>query len=87
MAFHVYQCLLVFISAFRVVTNYSIHSKYRSWRITGALPWAGLLFVAGFAMHIVSAYKDHDLGIFIAAVVLLLVAPSVGSIRHSASAS
>jgi len=31
-------------------------------------------------MRVVSIYKDHDLGIFIAAVVLLLIAPSVSSL-------
>ena len=51
--------------------------KYKSWRITGALPWGGLVFVAGFTMQTVSIYKDHDLGIYIAKVVLLLIAPSV----------
>jgi len=44
------------------------------------LPWAALLFVAGFVLRVVSIYKDHDLGIFIAAVVLLLIAPSVSPI-------
>ena len=53
------------------------HSKYKSWRITASLPWGGLVFVAGFAMQTVSIYKDHDLGIFIAKTVLLLIAPSV----------
>lgn len=44
------------------------------------MPWAALLFVAGFVLRVVSIYKDHDLGIFIAAVVLLLIAPSVSPI-------
>lgn len=35
--------------------------------------------MAGFALRVVSIYKDHELGIFIAAVVLLLIAPSVRS--------
>lgn len=43
------------------------------------MPWAALLFVVGFVLRAVSIYKDHDLGIFIAAIVLLLIAPSVSS--------
>lgn len=43
------------------------------------MPWAALLSVAGFVLRVVSIYKDHDLGLFIAAVVLLLIAPSVSS--------
>ena len=54
-----------------------MNSKFKSWRITGSLPWGSLLFVTGFTMQTVSIYKDHDLGIYIAKVVLFLFAPSV----------
>lgn len=62
---------------FATITDRFSISKYKSWRITGPLPWAALLFVAGFALHAASTYRDHDLSIFIAATVLLLVAPLV----------
>ncbi|KAL9122574.1 MAG: hypothetical protein Q9187_000867 [Circinaria calcarea] len=54
-----------------------LHDKYNAWRITGILPWASLLFTTGFIMREVSAYNPDNLGIFIASIVLLLVAPPV----------
>ena len=45
--------------------------------MTGALPWAGLLFVAGFATREVAAYHDTSLGAYIASIVLLFIAPYV----------
>ena len=41
--------------------------------------------MVGFILHVVSIYQDHDLGIFIAAVVLLLIAPSVSSFTRGIS--
>lgn len=60
------------------MTNESFgFSKYKSWKITYALPWGGLLFVAGFAMREASVFNIHNLDDFIAYQVLLLLAPSV----------
>ncbi|KIW15280.1 hypothetical protein PV08_05325 [Exophiala spinifera] len=51
--------------------------KYRSWRIGFLLPWAALLFIAGFALREYGAYHYDDLDVFIASAVLLFVAPPV----------
>ncbi|KAF7117178.1 hypothetical protein CNMCM5793_005898 [Aspergillus hiratsukae] len=52
--------------------------KYKSWKVTGLLPWAAILFTAGFIMRAIGAYGQWDnLGIFIASNVLLLVGPPV----------
>ena len=41
------------------------------------LPWAAVVFVAGFATRVYGAYHYDNLGIFIASTVLLFVAPPV----------
>ena len=51
--------------------------KYRSWRIGALLPWAALVFVAGFCLREYGAYHYDNLNIFIASTVLLFVAPPV----------
>ena len=49
--------------------------RYRSWRIGFLLPWASLIFTAGYALREYGAYHYGNLGIFIASTVLLFVAP------------
>ncbi|GIK01708.1 hypothetical protein Aspvir_005746 [Aspergillus viridinutans] len=52
--------------------------KYKSWKVTGLLPWSATLFTAGFIMRAIGAFGQwDDLGIFIASNVLLLVGPPV----------
>lgn len=51
--------------------------KYRSWRIGFLLPWAALLFTAGFCLREYGAYHYNEIGPFIASQVLLFVAPPV----------
>jgi hypothetical protein len=51
--------------------------KYRSWRIGLLLPWAAIIFTAGFILREIGAYHYSDLGIFISSTVLLFVAPPV----------
>ncbi|GFF36808.1 protein RTM1 [Aspergillus udagawae] len=52
--------------------------KYKSWKVTGLLPWSATLFTAGFIMRAIGAFGQWDnLGIFIASNVLLLVGPPV----------
>jgi RTA1 like protein len=51
--------------------------KFKSWKIGVLLPWAALVFVAGFATREYGAYHYDDLDIFIASTVLLFVAPPV----------
>ncbi|KAL2426092.1 Lipid-translocating exporter-like protein RTA1 [Exophiala dermatitidis] len=51
--------------------------KYKSWRIGFLLPWAALLFVAGFALREYGAYNYDNLSIYISSQVLLFLAPPV----------
>lgn len=75
---HIYQNLWVPRLAIpETLTEIMALRKYNSWKITGALPWGGVVFVAGFAMREVSIYNDQNLGEFIAYQCLLLIAPLV----------
>ena len=51
--------------------------KYRSIRIGFLLPWAALIFTAGFILREYGTYHTDNLDIFIASNVLLFVAPPV----------
>ncbi|PYH93658.1 hypothetical protein BO71DRAFT_381132 [Aspergillus ellipticus CBS 707.79] len=52
--------------------------KYKSWKVTGLLPWSALLFTAGFITRTVAAYGAWDnVGLYIASTVLLLAGPPV----------
>lgn len=51
--------------------------KYRSFRIGFLLPWAALIFTAGFILREYGSYHTDNLNIFIASTVLLFVAPPV----------
>ncbi|KAJ6018804.1 hypothetical protein N7499_010015 [Penicillium canescens] len=52
--------------------------KYKSWKVTGLLPWSALLFTAGFIMRTIGAFGQwENVGIFIASTVLLLAGPPV----------
>lgn len=52
--------------------------KYRSWRVTGLLPWSALLFVVGFILRAIGAFGLWDnINIFISSIVFLLAAPPV----------
>ena len=52
------------------------HSKYKSWKVTGFLPWSALLFTAGFITRTIGAFGQWgNIGIFIASTVLLLAGP------------
>lgn len=50
-------------------------SRYKTFMTTFLLPWASILFVAGFAMREVGAFNYKNEGIYIASTVLLLFAP------------
>ncbi|KAL9131720.1 MAG: hypothetical protein Q9217_000395 [Psora testacea] len=56
--------------------------KYKCWKITGALPWGGIIMVAGFITREASAFKTRDLDIFISTQVLLFAAPPVYSLAN-----
>lgn len=51
--------------------------KYRSFRIGFLLPWAALIFTAGFGLREYNSFHPQDLNTFIASTVLLFVAPPV----------
>lgn len=51
--------------------------KYKSYRIGFLLPWAALIFAAGFILREYGSHHTTDLNIFIASEVLLFVAPPV----------
>ncbi|KAI5893960.1 uncharacterized protein SCHCODRAFT_02623262 [Schizophyllum commune H4-8] len=53
----------------------SLH--YHSWKVTGLLPWAAALFVAGFITREVGAYNYDSEGLYISSTRLLLIAPAV----------
>ncbi|KAI4192334.1 MAG: hypothetical protein LQ348_003187 [Seirophora lacunosa] len=70
---------IIFLVAFLLSTLHHIwlNVRYRSWRVTGTLPWGGIVFIAGFAVREVSAFYPKNLNLFIASAVLILVAPPV----------
>lgn len=72
--------LAVFLSS--TVHHVYLNVRYKSWRITATLPWGGFLFVTGFAMREVSAFKPNHLPIFIASTCLLLLAPPVYAVTN-----
>ncbi|RAH40110.1 putative RTA1 domain protein [Aspergillus brunneoviolaceus CBS 621.78] len=52
--------------------------KYKSWKVTGILPWSALLFTGGFVLRAVAAWGHWDnLVIYIVSTVLLLAGPPV----------
>lgn len=51
--------------------------KYKSYRIGFLLPWAALIFTAGFSLREYNSYHTDDLNTFIASTVMLFVAPPV----------
>ncbi|PLB38487.1 putative RTA1 domain protein [Aspergillus candidus] len=53
-------------------------NKYKSWKVTGLLPWSALLFTVGFILRTIGAFGEWDnLNIYIASSVFLLAAPPV----------
>ncbi|EJT98598.1 RTA1 domain protein [Dacryopinax primogenitus] len=51
--------------------------RFHSWRATGFLPWAALLFVAGFILRAIGAWNYTNLPLFISSTVMLLCAPPI----------
>ncbi|KAJ5092861.1 hypothetical protein N7456_008722 [Penicillium angulare] len=52
--------------------------KYKSWKVTGLLPWSALLFTGGFITRSVAAFGQWgNLNLYIASTVLLLAGPPV----------
>ncbi|KAL8806582.1 MAG: hypothetical protein Q9182_001229 [Xanthomendoza sp. 2 TL-2023] len=72
--------LVVFLAS--TVHHIYLNILYKAWRITGTLPWGGLLFIAGFILREISAFKPNHLPIFIGSTCLLLVAPPVYAVTN-----
>ncbi|CDM33896.1 hypothetical protein CBS147339_7699 [Penicillium roqueforti] len=52
--------------------------KYKSWKVTGLLPWSALLFTGGFITRTIGAFGQWgNIGVYIASTVLLLAGPPV----------
>ncbi|KAJ5834988.1 RTA-like protein [Penicillium robsamsonii] len=57
--------------------------KYKSWKVTGLLPWSALLFTAGFIIRTIGAFGQWgNLGVYIASTVLLLAGPPVYEVAN-----
>ncbi|KAG4411618.1 hypothetical protein IFR04_015252 [Cadophora malorum] len=48
---------------------------YKSWKVSGVLPWSALLFVVGYVLREVGAFNYDNLNIFIASLVFIYAAP------------
>ncbi|KAL8748009.1 MAG: hypothetical protein Q9190_000159 [Brigantiaea leucoxantha] len=75
---------ILFAVLFSISTGFHIYQnfRYKSWLVTGALPWGGSLFIAGFIMREISAYNPHNLEVFIASLTLLYLAPPVYALTN-----
>ncbi|KZO93682.1 hypothetical protein CALVIDRAFT_600637 [Calocera viscosa TUFC12733] len=51
--------------------------RFHSWKATGFLPWAAILFVAGFVLRAIGAWHYDNLPLFISSTVMLLCAPPI----------
>ncbi|KAJ5211967.1 uncharacterized protein N7498_003613 [Penicillium cinerascens] len=52
--------------------------RYKSWKVTGMLPWSALLFTAGFIMRTIGAFGQWgNIPVYISSTVLLLAGPPV----------
>ncbi|KAJ5239997.1 hypothetical protein N7468_004616 [Penicillium chermesinum] len=52
--------------------------RYKSWKVTGLLPWSSLLFTGGFVTRAVAAFGQWgNVSLYIASSVLLLTGPPV----------
>ncbi|KAJ5046381.1 uncharacterized protein L3040_003625 [Drepanopeziza brunnea f. sp. 'multigermtubi'] len=48
---------------------------YKSWKVSGILPWASCLFVVGYILREVGAFNYDNLNVFIASLVFIYCAP------------
>jgi len=57
--------------------HFSQCARFHSWKATGFLPWAAILFVVGFILRAIGAFHDENLPLFISSTVMLFAAPPV----------
>ena len=76
-AVHIWQCMLVHPPRTLSVQDsaYNSPSHFRSWKFTGLLPWAALVFTAGYIMRVIGAYHFGNVNIFISSICLVYAAP------------
>ncbi|KAL2072120.1 hypothetical protein VTL71DRAFT_11463 [Oculimacula yallundae] len=48
---------------------------YKSWKVSGVLPWSSLLFVIGYILREIGAFDYDNLNIFISSLVFIYAAP------------
>jgi hypothetical protein len=72
-----YSCLAMHVSYLSKLlwTLLSQTSHYKSWKVTGVLPWSGLCFTVGYALREYGAFHYDDVNIFIASIVFIYCAP------------
>lgn len=76
-AVHIWQCWLVHLPKYHFSTTKCTirQSHYKSWKFTGLLPWASLIFAAGYIMREVGAYNYDNVDVFISSICLVYAAP------------
>jgi len=52
-------------------------THYRSWRVTWIYAWSSLLFISGYILRAINAFRYDNLELFLASIVLLYAAPPV----------
>ncbi|KZO93681.1 hypothetical protein CALVIDRAFT_502734 [Calocera viscosa TUFC12733] len=70
---------VVFSSLFMASAIWHLYQNiaYKSWRTTGLLPLAALIFVAGYSMREVAAFYPDDIGCYMSTSIMLLCSPPV----------
>lgn len=68
---------VVFAFLFAVSCGIHVYQciRYKCWKVSGILPWAALIFVAGYGLREYGAFHYSDLNVFIASLVMLYAAP------------
>ncbi|KAG8531252.1 uncharacterized protein KY384_004610 [Bacidia gigantensis] len=70
----------VFFTIFFAI-SFAIHLwqciHFKSWKFTGLLPWAALIFVSGYATREAGAFHYDNLDVFIASICLVYAAPPI----------
>ena len=75
-AVHTWQCLSVHpLRCLLREKTYNSPSHYKSSKFTGLLPWAALVFTAGYIMRVIGAYHYGNLDVFISSICLVYAAP------------
>ncbi|KAL2834939.1 hypothetical protein BDW59DRAFT_1353 [Aspergillus cavernicola] len=67
----------ILFAASGIIHGYQSYT-YKSWMVTGLLPWSALLFTVGFVLRAIGAFGEWDnVQIYISSTVFLLAGPPV----------